>query len=307
MKPSLVVLAAGMGSRYGGLKQMDAFGPNGETILDYSIYDAINAGFGKVVFVIRESFLEDFKNFFKNKFEDKIEVEYVTQELDKLPDGYGPYDREKPWGTAHAVQMAKDVVNEPFLVINADDYYGRDAYYVAADYFKKYPESKQEGKDAYFVMGYKLTNTLSDHGTVNRGVCEADEDGNLVFIKECKKVVREEDGVIRYPEGEDKIKLSEDSLVSMNMWGFYPSYFEHFDKHFREFLDKEANNPVSEYYIPDLIDYLMKNDMAIVKVLSSDSDWFGVTYQDDKPFVVERLNSLIKSGFYPKKLWDKAK
>ncbi len=305
MKPSLVVLAAGMGSRYGGLKQMDAFGPNGETILDYSIYDAINAGFGKVVFVVRESFLDDFKNFFKNKFEDKIDVEYVTQELHKLPEGYGPYDREKPWGTAHAVQMAKDVVNEPFLVINADDYYGRDAYYVAAEYFKNHPDSKENGKDVYFVMGYKLTHTLSDHGTVNRGVCEADENGNLVFIKECKKVAREEDGVIRYPENDGKVELGEDSLVSMNMWGFYPSYFDYFDQNFREFLDKEANNPTAEYYIPDLIDYLMNNGKAVVKVLSSDSDWFGVTYQEDKPFVVEKLNKLIESGFYPEKLWDK--
>ncbi len=304
MKPSLVVLAAGMGSRYGGLKQMDAFGPNGETILDYSIYDAINAGFGKVVFVVRESFLEDFKKFFKDKFEDKIEVEYVTQELHKLPEGYGPYKREKPWGTAHAVQMAEDVVNEPFLVINADDYYGRDAYHVAAEYFKRYPESRKDGKDVYFVMGYKLTNTLSEHGTVNRGVCKADENNNLVFIKECKKVSRDKDGIIRYPEGDEKIELSEDSLVSMNMWGFYPSYFEYFDQHFREFLDKEADNPTSEYYIPDLVDYLMNTGKAIVKVLSSDSDWFGVTYQEDKPFVVERLNKLIESGFYPQTLWD---
>ena len=305
MKPSLLVLAAGMGSRYGGLKQMDAFGPNGETILDYSIYDAINAGFGKVVFVVRESFLEDFKNFFKNKFEDKIDVEYVTQELYKLPEGYGPYDREKPWGTAHAVQMANEVINEPFLVINADDYYGRDAYFVASKYFKSHPQSKINGKDVYFVMGYKLTNTLSDHGTVNRGVCEADENGNLAFIKECKKVSRDENGIISYPEGDDKVELGEDSLVSMNMWGFYPSYFEYFNRNFKEFLDKEGNNPTSEYYIPDLIDYLMNNDKAVVKVLSSDSDWFGVTYQEDKPFVVERLNNLIKSGFYPEKLWNK--
>lgn len=304
MKPTLVVLAAGMGSRYGGLKQMDAFGPNGETILDYSIFDAINAGFGKVVFVIRESFLDDFKNFFKGKFEDKIDVEYVTQELHKIPEGFGPYDRQKPWGTGHAVQMAKDVVSEPFLIINADDYYGKDAYYVAADYFKKHPDSKQGDKDVYFVMGYKLINTLSDHGTVNRGVCEADKQENLVNIKECKKIVKEADGIIRYPENDGKIELSLKSLVSMNMWGFYPSYFNYFDTQFKEFLNLHGNEETSEYYIPDLIDYLIKNNKSDIKVLSSDSDWFGVTYQEDKPFVMEKLQELIDKGVYPEKLWS---
>jgi len=303
MKPTLVVLAAGMGSRYGGLKQMDAFGPNGETILDYSIYDAINAGFGKVVFVIRDSFKKEFIDFFKGKFDDKVEVHYVTQELDKLPEGYGPYERQKPWGTAHAVQMAREVTNEPFLVINADDYYGRDAYHVAADYFAKYPRSKQDGRDIYFVMGYKLANTLSEHGPVNRGVCEADENGFLIGIKECKKVMREEDGIIRYPGENGKVELPDDALVSMNMWGFYPSYFEYFDKYFREFLDKHGDDPTSEYYIPDLINSLMDEDKIKVRVLSSDSEWFGVTYQEDKPFVISKLNKLIEKGFYPEKLW----
>jgi hypothetical protein len=303
MKPTLVVLAAGMGSRYGGLKQMDAFGPNGETILDFSIYDAINSGFGKVVFIVRQSFLEDFKNFFKGKFEEKIEIEFVTQELEKIPSGFGPFERQKPWGTAHAVQMAKDVVNEPFLVINADDYYGRDAYKVAFEYFNEYPLSKLDDKDIFFVMGYKLKKTLSDHGTVNRGVCEADLDGNLIDIKECKKIGRDDDNVIRYPEGENKQELSEESLVSMNMWGFYPSYFEFFDKNFRIFLQEQGSNPTSEYYIPDLIDYLIKEKQAVVKVLSSDSEWFGVTYQEDKPFVTQKLQELTDEGFYPLKLW----
>ena len=304
MKPTLVVLAAGMGSRYGGLKQMDAFGPNGETILDFSIYDAINAGFGKVVFIVSESFLQDFKNFFKGKFEDKIRVEYVTQELDKLPVGYGPYERQKPWGTAHAVQMAAEVVHEPFLVINADDYYGRDAYKVAFEYFNEYPLSKLDDKDVFFVMGYKLNKTLSDHGTVNRGVCEADKDGNLVFIKECKKIAREDDNIIRFLEGDTKLDLEEESLVSMNMWGFYPSYFEYFNENFKIFLDNEGNEPTSEYYIPELIDFLINNNKSVVKVLSSDSEWFGVTYQEDKPFVTERLQLLIDQGFYPERLWD---
>ncbi|MGE5355856.1 MAG: nucleotidyltransferase family protein [Deltaproteobacteria bacterium] len=304
MKPTLVVLAAGMGSRYGGLKQMDAFGPNGETILDFSIYDAINSGFGKVVFIIRQSFLEDFKNFFKGKFEDRIEVEFVTQELEKIPEGYGPFERQKPWGTAHAVQMAKDVTQEPFLVINADDYYGRDAYKVAFEYFNEFPLSKLDDKDIFFVMGYKLKKTLSDHGTVNRGVCEADEYGNLIDIKECKKIGREDDGVIRYPDGDSKQELSEESLVSMNMWGFYPSYFDFFDKNFRVFLKENGENPTSEYYIPDLIDFLIKEGQAVVKVLSSDSEWFGVTYQEDKPFVTTKLQELMDEGFYPPKLWN---
>ncbi len=304
MKPSLVVLAAGMGSRYGGLKQMDAFGPNGETILDYSIYDAINAGFGKVVFVIRESFKEDFKKFFAGKFDDKIKVEFVTQELNKIPKGLGGFDnRKKPWGTAHAVQMASEVVNEPFLVINADDYYGQHAYSVAADYFKKFPDSKRGDKDVYFLMGYKLTKTLSDHGTVNRGVCSADDNNKLVAIKECKKVSRNSEGKINYLDGDEVVLLPEDSLVSMNMWGFYPSYFDYFEEQFSLFLKEFGNEETSEYYIPDLIDYLMKENKSDILVLSSDSDWFGVTYKEDKPFVIERLKKLIDDGVYPESLW----
>ena len=304
MKPSLVILAAGMGSRYGGLKQMDEFGPNGETIIDYSIYDAIQAGFGKVVFVIRESFKEAFINFFSNKFEDKIQVEYVTQELSKLPDGFTvPEGREKPWGTAHAVQMAKEVVNEPFLVINADDYYGREAYKVAADFFSANPDDKS-GKKLYNVIGYKLVNTLSEYGTVNRGVCKGDDNENLVSIQECKKIIREDDGIIRYPaENGSKNELTDNDIVSMNMWGFYPSYFEFFDREFSAFLDKEGKELTSEYYIPDIIDLLIANKEADVKILSSDANWFGVTYQEDKPHVVAKLNEMIDSGFYPLHLW----
>ena len=205
---------------------------------------------------------------------------------------------------AHAVQMAAGVVDEPFLVINADDYYGRDAYKVAFDYFNEYPLSRLDDKDIFFVMGYKLKKTLSDHGTVNRGVCEADKDGNLIDIKECKKIGKESDGIIRYPESDGKNVLSEESLVSMNMWGFYPSYFDYFDKNFRVFLDEHGSNPTSEYYIPDLIDLLIKEGSAIVKVLSSDSEWFGVTYQEDKPFVTQKLQELIDEGFYPNNLWE---
>jgi dTDP-glucose pyrophosphorylase len=303
MKPSLVILAAGMGSRYGGLKQMDEFGPNGETIIDYSIYDAIQAGFGKVVFVIRESFKEAFKDFFTGKFENRIEVVFVTQELGHLPSGYQvPDGREKPWGTAHAVQMAKDVVNEPFLVINADDYYGKDAYKVAADFFRQLPV-EPTGKKIYNVIGYKLINTLSEYGTVNRGVCEADLAGNLTGIKECKKIMKEADGVVRYPEGEEKLVLEEDAIVSMNMWGFYPSYFKFFDREFSAFLQEQGDQLTSEYYIPDIIDTLIASDEAEVKVLASDSNWFGVTYLEDKPHVVAKLEEMISKGLYPENLW----
>lgn len=303
MKPSLVVLAAGMGSRYGGLKQMDEFGPNGETIIDYSVYDAIRAGFGKVVFVIRESFREDFINFFNNKFEDKIEVEFVTQELSHLPDGFTvPEGREKPWGTAHAVQMAKDAVKEPFVVINADDFYGREAYEVASKFFKENP-TDEGSVNLYNVIGYKLVNTLSDHGTVNRGVCQADDNGNLAGIEECKMIIRENDGVIRYPNGDSKNELKDNDIVSMNMWGFYPSYFSYFEREFSSFLTNEGRELTSEYYIPDLIDFLINSKESEVKILSSDANWFGVTYQEDKPHVVAKLNEMIEAGIYPKNLW----
>ncbi len=302
MKPTLLVLAAGMGSRYGGLKQMDAFGPSGETIIDYSIYDAINAGFGKVVFIIRESFRADFENFFKGKFEDKIEIVYVAQDLHKLPDGYSvPEHREKPWGTGHAVWVAKDVINEPFAVINADDYYGQESYNTLVDFFNSLPEGEQ---NVYALIGYYLKNTLSDHGTVNRGVCSSDTDGNLTTIVECTKIKRDSDNIVRYPTADDYYKyLPEDALVSMNMFGFLPSYFDYCENSFKQFLDKEMNVPKSEFYIPTLLDQLINTNQIKVKVLSSIANWFGVTYQDDKPIVIEKLNKLIEAEVYPKKLW----
>ena len=302
MKPTLLVLAAGMGSRYGGLKQMDAFGPNGETIIDYSIYDAIEAGFGKVVFIIRDSFRADFEKFFEGKFDGKIEIEFVSQELDKLPEGYTtPKVRQKPWGTGHAVWVAKDVINEPFAVINADDYYGKESYKTIVDFFEAMDE---DSSNVYALIGYYLKNTLSDHGTVNRGVCASDDGGNLTDIQECTKISRGEDGVVSYPGEEGQsIELSEDSLVSMNMFAFLPSYFDFCEKYFKEFLDENLDIPKSEYYIPNLLDTLIKSGQLSVKVLSSDSNWFGVTYQDDKPIVIEKLNKLIADGVYPEKLW----
>lgn len=298
MRATLLVLAAGMGSRYGGLKQMDAFGPNGETIIDYSIYDAIQAGFTKVVFVIRESFRDAFEKAFKEKFGDKIEVAFVTQELDKLPDGMTcPEGREKPWGTGHAVYVAKDEIDGPFAVINADDYYGQDSYKVLMDFFNS-------GKQDYAVVAYSLVNTLSDHGTVNRGVCYADDAKNLQKVVECTKIEREADGVIRYPDGDNKSELTEDTLVSMNMWAFHPSYFDYAHKGLVEFLKERAHEAKSEYYIPVLVDDLIQNKVLDVNVLHTDSQWFGVTYQEDKPVVVEKLNALIADGAYPHNLWS---
>jgi len=302
MKPTLLVLAAGMGSRYGGLKQMDEFGPTGETIIDYSIYDAINAGFGKVVFIIRESFRSEFEAFFKGKFEDKIAIEFVAQDLHNLPAGYSvPDGREKPWGTGHAVWVAKDVIHEPFAVINADDYYGKESYQTLVDFFVSLPEGEQ---NIYALIGYFLKNTLSDHGTVNRGVCSSDADGHLLTIEECTKIKRDDDNFVRYPKSDSyRAFVSEDALVSMNMFGFMPSYFDYCETSFKDFLDKNINVPKSEFYIPTLLDQLIKNNTIKVKVLSSVANWFGVTYKDDKPIVIEKLNKLIDEGVYPRKLW----
>jgi len=301
MKATLLVLAAGMGSRYGGLKQMDAFGPNGETIIDYSIYDAINAGFTKVVFIIRESFKDAFVEAFTAKFEDKIEVAFVCQELDRLPEGVNcPLDRAKPWGTGHAVYVAKDAIDGPFGVINADDYYGQEAYKVLMDYFKA---NENVENPNYAVVAYHLHNTLSDHGTVNRGVCYSDANGNLDKVVERTKIQREADGVVRFPHEDHKHDLVDDTLVSMNMWAFYPSYFEYSEEALYEFIKSRGNEEKSEFYIPALIDELIQNKVISVKVLDTKSQWFGVTYQEDKPVVIEKLSKLIADGAYPKHLW----
>lgn len=299
MKPTLVVLAAGMGSRYGALKQMDPFGPNGETIIDYSIYDAIKAGFGKVVFIVRESFLAAFKDVFDNKFGDKIEVAYVTQEIDKIPEGIeiNP-DRSKPWGTAHAVMMAAEVTEGPFAVINADDYYGVDAYQTLADFFKS-----DASKDNFAVVGYKLVNTLSDHGTVNRGVCYQDKKGNLEEVVECINIKRKDDGVIAYPDGDGEGTLTDDTLVSMNLWAFDSRFFDNAERMFIEFLEERGMEEKSEFFIPLVVDELIREGRIKTTVLQSNANWFGVTYQEDKPVVISKLNKLISDGVYPKKLW----
>ena len=300
MKPTLLILAAGMGSRYGKLKQLDGFGPNGETIIDYSLYDAIRAGFGKVVFVVRDAFKTEFEAIFRAKLNGKIEMEFVSQELDKIPGGYKVRpERQKPWGTAHAVWVAKDVIHEPFGVINADDYYGVGAFGQLADFLSNTVSGKN-----YAVIAYHLYNTLSEHGTVNRGVCQADANGYLADIEECVKIKQSGDGIIRFPDGDSFRELSPETLVSMNMWGFLPSFFEYFEYKFTDFLEHSGQELTSEYYIPTLIDYLIKQNILKINIIETESDWFGVTYQEDRPFVVGKLRELIGQGIYPENLWS---
>ena len=299
MKPTLLILAAGMGSRYGGLKQIEPVGPNGETILEYSIYDAIRAGFGKVVFVIRESFAEDFKARFESKLVGKIEIGYVYQEIQKLPQGFTlPKDREKPWGTGHAVMMAKDVIHEPFAAINADDFYGAEAYKVISDFL-----TQSVTKDKYAMVGYQLDKTLSDFGSVSRGICETDSNKLLTKITETYKIRQEGEPIFCESESKETIKMTGKETVSMNFWGFHPSVFENTENQFIEFLKTNIQIPKSEFYIPFVVFEMIKTGQAMVEVLNADSPWFGVTYQEDKPFVIEQIRKLTDMGVYPEKLW----
>ena len=300
MKPTLVILAAGMGSRYGGLKQLDEVGPNGEAIIDYSLYDAIQAGFGKVVFVIRTDFAEAFKARFEPNLNGRIETEYVYQSLDKIPEGSVIHPgREKPWGTSHATLMAESAVHEPMAVINADDFYGNKAYKVMADFLNTSTDENE-----YSMVGYNVANTLSEFGTVSRGVCNMDAEGNLTTVVERTKIKRDEDGVICYYEEDDKIELEENTPVSMNFWGLKPSVFKYLNEGFREFLADQGNELKSEYYIPLLINDNIVKGTIRTKVLQCDSPWFGVTYKEDKPMVQQRIDELIESGAYPQRLWD---
>ena len=299
MKPTLLILAAGMGSRYGGLKQIEPVGPSGETILEYSVYDAIRAGFGKVVFVIRESFAKDFKARFESKLADKIEVGYVYQEINKLPEGFKlPEDREKPWGTGHAVLMAKDMIHEPFAVINADDFYGAEAYKVIAGYL-----TQNVSDDSYAMVGYQLDKTLSDFGSVSRGICETDGNNSLTKITETHKIRQEGETILCESESKETVELTGSETVSMNFWGFHPSVFENIENQFIEFLKTHIQVPKSEFYIPFVVFEMIKTGQAKVEVLKADSPWFGVTYQEDKPFVIEQIQKLTDLGIYPEKLW----
>lgn len=299
MKPTLLVLAAGMGSRYGALKQMDGVGPNNESILDYSIYDAKRAGFGKVVFVIRRDFAEAFEKV-NNSERYGMPVEYVYQSIEALPQGYKvPEGREKPWGTNHAVLMAADVIKEPFAVINADDFYGKEAYEVMAKYL-----CKCEGQiGAYSMVAYKLGNTLSDYGTVSRGICTEDDNHFLKTIVERTAIAKTTNGA-QYSDESGCHSLSLDTLVSMNFFGFTPDYFEHSKQGFAHFLNKEAqNNLKAEFFIPLMVNKLLQSGEAHLKVLSSDASWFGVTYKEDKPIVIQKIKDLIEKGVYQEKLW----
>jgi len=298
MKPTLLVLAAGMGSRYGGIKQMDSFGPNGETIIDYSIYDAIASGFGKVVFVIRESFAQDFKNLFEPKLKGKIQTEYVIQELTSYTEGFKlPEERTKPWGTAHAVLCAKEAINEPFAVINADDFYGRDAFDKAVKFLTEEVSPKK-----YCIIGYELSKTISENGTVSRGVCEVDFEGNLLHINERTKIFPE-DGKIYYTEDALKVPLPADTVVSMNFWGFDPNVFEFIQKLFFHFLQDHGKNPKAEFFIPIIGDAFIAEGKGEIKVIPTSAQWFGVTYKEDAPQVKEDIHKLIAQGVYPDHLF----
>jgi hypothetical protein len=299
MKPTLLILAAGMGSRYGGIKQMDSFGPSGETIIDYSIYDAIESGFGKIVFVIRTDFAENFKNIFESKLKGKIETDYVMQEIDSYTDGFEmPVARTKPWGTAHAVLCAKDVIHEPFAVINADDFYGRDAFEKAADFLKT-----SVRPELWCIIGYQLSKTLSENGTVSRGVCQVNGEGNLVSIAERVKIYPEENKIV-YEENDVKTELPQNTPVSMNFWGFHPDAFDYIQKLFQKFLKEDGDKPKAEFFIPIVGDAFIKNDDGKIKVITTSSQWFGVTYKEDAPAVKASIVKLVDSGAYPNKLWE---
>lgn len=300
MKPTLLVLAAGLGSRYGGLKQLDGLGPNGETIMDYSIYDAVKAGFGKVVFVIRQSFEEEFKERVTKKYQHLLPIEIVFQELDNLPEGFelNP-DRVKPWGTNHALMMGKSVIKEPFAVINADDFYGRESYQVICDFLSQLENSKKQ----YCMVGYRVGNTLSESGTVARGVCETDIKSNLTGIVERTQIKRI-DGIVKFKDENDEwVSIPDNKPVSMNMFGFTPDYFEYSDDFFVKFLKENDNKLKAEFFIPTLVNDLIVDGKIEMKVLDTTSQWFGVTYIEDRPFVVSKFKELVDKGDYPSPLF----
>lgn len=308
MKPTLLVLAAGMGSRYGGLKQMDGLGPHEETIIDYSIYDAVKAGFGKVVYIVREHFLEAFKETVARKYSGvkcvdgaPLEFVFVTQELDRIPARFtlNP-ERQKPWGTAHAVLMAATVIDEPFVVINGDDFYGRESFAIAADWCRSHVNS--EG--VYGIVGFALENTLSENGTVSRGICHYDDAQHLTSVVEHLNIKKDEDGVIRGDNSvtSEHVELSGSDLCSMNMWCFTPDYMTKSAAIFEDFLDANINELKKEYYIPFAIDCMIKSGSAKCDVLSTPSHWFGVTYKEDRPGVVAKFAELVENGIYPSPL-----
>lgn len=298
MQPTLVILAAGLGSRYGRLKQMEAVGPHGEAIIDYSVYDALKSGFGKVVFIIKRDMETSFRENLMARFEKQIEVDYVLQELDMLPRGFAlPPDRVKPWGTAHAVMVAESSVKEPFSVINADDFYGFEAFEIMQEFL-----SSDRKETDYGLVGYKLGNTLSEHGTVSRGTCEIDSDGYLQSVTERTKIGWEGNNIVSYEDGAT-VALPDDTTVSMNMWGFSPVVFDQIKEGFRNFLDEKGDDPKAEYYIPTMVDQMIREDRARVKVLPCDASWFGITYREDLEKVRASIREKIEAGEYPSNLW----
>jgi len=302
MKPTLLILAAGMGSRYGSLKQVDPVGPAGEAILEYSVYDAIRAGFGKVVFVIRRDIEKDFNEIFIHKLQKHIEVDYVFQELDMVPTNIEiPKQREKPWGTGHAVMVAASKVKEPFAAINADDYYGSDAFRKMAGYLTKMNNNQTE----YAMVGFDLDNTLSEHGFVSRGVCEVDANSNLISVNERTKISGTDKGVAYKDSNDSSVYIDTKSIVSMNFWGFTPLFFKQLEDYFQEFIKYNYVNLRAEFFLPFVVDDLIKVKKASVKVLRSTDRWFGVTYKEDKPLVVAKIKELTKDGLYPVNLWGK--
>ncbi len=309
MKPTLLVLAAGMGSRYGGLKQMDGLGPNGETIIDYSIYDAVEAGFGKVVYIVREYFREQFEEVVKQKYSnvkcidgEPLQFEFVVQELNKIPARFtlNP-ERQKPWGTAHAVLMAKDAIKEPFAVINGDDYYGKDSFKVLGDWLRAHENTT----GTYCIVGFELDNTLSESGGVSRGICSYDEDQHLTLVEEHHNCMVEADGVLRADNSVtgEHVEVDGKALCSMNMWGFTPDYFAKSEAIFEEFLEANINELKKEYYIPYAVDRMIKSNTGKCDVLSTPSRWFGVTFKEDRPGVVAKFQEFADQGVYPTPLY----
>ncbi len=301
MKPSLLILAAGLGSRYGSLKQIEHYGPSGETITDYSIYDALRSGFGRILFVISPSMEQEFKESYCQKFPTGLEIDYVTQGIEDIPSTFtiNP-DRKKPWGTAHAILMASDKITGPFAVINADDFYGKEAFEIIASWLI---QPKNQPYLEICLAGYPIINTLSKHGTVSRGVCSIDKDGFLTNITERTKI-REINGKIVFFDDDDKAwELNKNSLVSMNLFGFTASIFKYLNEHFNKFISENFNNPKTELYIPAVVDRLIQDGLARVKVIKTDASWFGVTYKEDRPLVIKMINNLIRMGIYPSDLW----
>jgi len=303
MKPTLFLLAAGMGSRYGGLKQLDGLGPNGETIMDYSIYDAVQAGFGKIVWVIRKDFEEQFRTQILSKYEQKIPCELCFQALDSLPEGFSvPEGRVKPWGTNHAVLMGKDVIKEPFCVINCDDFYGRDAFMTIGHWLSNLPEG---AKNTYAMVGFRCCNTLSENGSVARGICVYNDKHHLTDVVERTEIMRVNGPICYKDEQGQWVAVEENVPVSMNMWGFTPDYFQYSEEYFKQFLadPKNMSNLKAEFFIPLMVNKLINEGTATVEVLDTTSKWFGVTYAADRQATVERIAQLVKDGVYPAKLW----